>query len=132
MKRVIIIVIGIAISLYALVAGFFWLHDRSCYKNTLYSERFTEQTFAHITVGMPRASVIETLGEPLESQINKRSPVWALRDEATRNRYGKDNQIPLEYLMFSRPKDRYHDFNCVSVTIGPDKTVVESSSYITE
>ena len=132
MKRFIVISAGVIAAFCALVFGLFWLHNRSCYQNTVYSERFTEAAFARISIGMPRASVVESLGAPLESDIREKHPVWAIADEATRNRYGRDNEIALESLMFSKPKDQYRDFNWVSVIIGPDGRVVGSSSYITD
>jgi hypothetical protein len=59
-------------------------------------------------------------------------PLCALQDQQTRSRYTGRESIPLEFLMFSQPKDIFHDFNWVHVSIGPDDLVFDTSSYITD
>lgn len=120
---------GVIAAFWMLIFGMFWI---PCYQNTLYSERFSKAAFAGITIGMPRASVIDALGAPLETHTEENYPVWALANEATRIRYGKDKQITLESLIFSKPKDDSLDFNYVSVLLGPDSTVIDVSSYLTD
>ena len=88
MKRVVIVVVVVAVVLIATVWALMWFHERSCFLNTLYSERFSLDAFNQIKAGMPRSSVIELLGAPLKMEKSHAYPVWALQDEAVRKRYG--------------------------------------------
>jgi hypothetical protein len=130
-KRALIYLAITAAFLSAAVFALLQLHERSCYRNTVYSTKFSEDAFARITSGMPRSAVIETLGTPLVTSINGDYPLWAL-DQQSRSRYTGRESIPLEFLMFSQPKDGSHDFHWVHVSVGPDDLVVAKSSYITD
>ncbi len=132
MKRFIAISVGILAAFCAIVFGLLWFHNRSCYNNTVYSERFATKAFESVTIGMPRSTLVEILGAPLSTSTNERWPVSAIEDETTRNRYGKDNEISAEFLMFSQPKDQYHDFHSVSVSVGPDNKVIGTWNFITD
>ena len=132
MKRFIAITAGILAAFCAIVFGLLWLHNRSCYNNTVYSERFATKSFESVTIGMPRSTLVEILGAPLSTSTNERWPALAIEDETTRNRYGKDNEIAVEFLMFSQPKDQYHDFHSVSVSVGPDNKVIGTWNFITD
>jgi hypothetical protein len=132
MKRIILIsafAVGMVI---ATVPALHWFHQRSCYRNTLYSARYSSDAFARIAVGAPRASVFDALGTPLDADTKESYPVWALSDEQVRSRYSSVTNIAVEFLRFSQPKVRTHDFHWVQVSIGPDSTVIGTSSYITD
>jgi hypothetical protein len=132
MRRIVtvwaLLIAAATVTLFALL----WLHRESCYGNTIYSERFSTDVFTRITVGTARTSVINSLGIPLNSSTNQSYPVWALTDEAARRRYGSVSNVQMEFLMFSQPKNNAHDFHWVQVCIGPDSTVIGTSSYITD
>jgi hypothetical protein len=116
----------------AALFAFLWIHERLCYRNTVYSTKFSGDAFARITSGMPRAAVVEALGSPLVTSVNRNYPIWALQDLQARSRYAGREEISLEFLMFSQPKDSSQDFNWVHVSVGPDDLVVATSSYITD
>src|SRR5688572_23155972 len=132
MKRFAIIALSVIAFAVGAISLLFWLHHQSCIQNTTYAERYSTDSFARVTVGMPRAKVIELLGTPLSTATNPSYPVWALRNAEARNRYGKDNKIPIEFVMFSASKDYRRDFNWVQVAFGPDGTVWDTWNYITD
>jgi len=116
----------------AVVFALLQAHERSCYRNTVYSTKFSEASFSRITSGMQRSAVIEALGTPLVTSVNGAYPLWALQDQQTRGRYTGRESIPLEFMMFSKPKNSSNDFHWVHVSVGPDDFVVATSSYITD
>src|SRR5580765_8138775 len=61
--------------------------------NTRYSSKFTALKFDGVTNGMSRTTLIDLFGTPTHSYLKTNYPVWALRDEAVRNRYGKTNEV---------------------------------------
>ena len=132
MKRFLFVTLTIIALPFSAVFLLFWMHNQSGIRNTTYSERYSFPSFARVTPGLPRAKVMEALGEPLEITTNPSYPVWTLRDEAARNRYGKDNSIPIEFGIFSAPKDSERDFNWVQVSFGPEGTVLDTANYITD
>ncbi len=109
-----------------------WLFNLSSVRNTAYSERYSWVSFAGVNYGLPRAKVIEALGAPLSTTTYSSYPVWALRSEDARNRYGRDNSIPVESAMFSMPRDSKQDFHWVEVSFGPEGTVLDTFNYITD
>ena len=131
MKRVAIIS-ALVVAL-VITAGFTvaWLHDRSCYRNTAYSDSFSSEAFARIAVGSSRSDVVTSLGAPLSTRTDPSYPASTFGDAVTR-RYGSSSNIAVEFLYFSQPRDRLHDYHWVSVCVGPDSTVVGTSSYITD
>jgi hypothetical protein len=66
-----VIVIGV---LFALVA----LSRLSCYRNTVYSQGFSQAKFAHIPLGVPQSAVLESLGAPLNTETNRGFYAWML------------------------------------------------------
>lgn len=131
MKRVAIIS-ALVIALLA-AAGFTvtWLHGRSCYRNTAYSDSFSADAFARISVGTSRSDVVASLGAPLSTRTDSSYPASIFGDTVTQ-RYGSHSNIAVEFLYFSQPRDRLHDYHWVSVCVGPDSTVLGTSSYITD
>ena len=107
------------------------LHERSCYRNTAYSDSFSTDAFARIVVGTSRSDVVASLGAPLSTRTDPSYSASIFGDEVTRH-YGSHSNIAVEFLYFSQPRDRLHDYHWVSVCIGPDSTVVGTSSYITD
>lgn len=107
------------------------LHDRSCYRNTVYSVSFSSNVFARVSVGTPRADVVASLGAPLSTRTDPSYPASIFGDEVSR-RYGSQSNIAVEFLYFSQPRDPLHDCHWVSICIGPDATVVGTSNYITD
>jgi len=107
------------------------LHDRSSYRNTVYSDSFSSDALARVVVGTPRPAVIASLGAPLSTRTDPSYPASIFGDAVT-SRYGSQGNIAVEFLYFSQPKDRLHDYQWVSVCVGPDATVVGTSSYITD
>ena len=132
MKRVTLISVFVVGAVIATVSALHWFHQRSCYQNTVYSARYSPDAFARIAVGTQRASVVEALGAPLDADTKGSYPVRALSDEQVRSRYSSLSNIAVEFLRFSQPKVRTHDFHWVQVSIGPDSTVIGVSSYITD
>ena len=132
MKRVLLTLVVIAVVLIATVWTLLLFHERSCYQNTVYSERFSLDAYSRVKAGMPRSAVIELLGAPLKAEQDGAYPVWAIQDEAIRKRFGGAETIALDFLMFSQPKDHLHDFNWVQVSVGPDGTVVATRNCITD
>jgi len=102
------------------------------YLHTEYSQKFTTARFAAVTNGMSGAAVIELLGQPLRVHVDGVSPVWVLRDETIRRRYGTNNTMRLEVLYFSQPKGRLGDFDLADVSFGPDSTVIEKERFVTD
>jgi hypothetical protein len=131
-KRVVLYLVATAALLSAVMFVFLEAHEHSCYRNTVYSTNFSEASFTRITSGMPRSVVIEILGNPLVTSVNNAYPLWALQDQQTRSRYTNRESIPLEFLIFSQPKNSSNDFHWVHVSVGPDNLVVAASSYITD
>ncbi len=131
MKRTVIIT-ALLVALAATVGfALSLLHDRSCYRNTVYSDSFSSDAFARVAVGTPRADVVASLGAPHNTRTDPKYPASIFGDEVTR-RYGIQSNIAVEFLYFSQPRDPLHDYHSVSVCIGPDATVVGTSSYITD
>ena len=131
-KRAALYLVATAVLFSVAVFVILQAHERSCYRNTIYSTKFSEASFTRITSGMPRSAVIEALGTPIVTSINGAYPLWALQDQQTRSRYTGRESIPLEFLMFSQPKNSSKDFHWVHVSVGPDDLVVATSSYITD
>ena len=131
MKRIAIITALLVALATTAVFALSRLHDRSCYQNTLYSASFSREAFARIAVGTSRADVVASLGAPLDARTDPSYPASIFGDEVAR-RYGSRTNIAVEFLHFSQPKDRLHDYHWVSVCVGPDATVVGTSSYITD
>jgi len=107
------------------------IHDRLGLWNTSYSPKFTAKRFAQVSVGMPRSQVIELLGPPLDTHRLTNYPVWALSDERVRARYGRDSQLQIETLSFSRPKHS-RDYDMVTVWIGPETNVIQHYRWVTD
>ena len=131
MKRVAIVFALLVV--FVIGAGFVlaWSHDRSGYQNTAYSVSYSRDAFNHLTVGTPRSNVVAALGVPLSTRVDPSYPADTFGDEVVR-RFGSHSNITVEFLYFSKPKDQMHDFHWVQVCIGPDTTVVGTSSYITD
>jgi len=125
------------VAIVMLLCGALWLvmgpmHTRAGRQNTRYSARFTLDTFRQVQVGMNRSSVTSLLGAPFEGFVRTNYPVWALRDEGCRERYGTNNVIRFEVLSFSQPVRRQKDYDLVDVAIGPEDTVLDKSRFVTD
>lgn len=107
------------------------VHDFIGLRNTVYSSRFTPERYAQVTVGSPRATVIDLLGAPLQTWTLTNYPGWALGDEGVRRHYGTNAGLQIETLSFSRAKNS-GDYDMVSVWIGPDNKVIEHVRWVTD
>ena len=130
----------VSVAVVAIVVGFLMLlpvillgpvHDFIGLRNTVYSSRFSEARYKQIDVGVPRATVIDLLGPPLQTSMLTNYPVWALRDEGVRRHYGTNAELQIETLSFSRAKNG-GDYDMVSVWIGPDNKVIEHERWVTD
>lgn len=107
------------------------VHDFIGLRNTVYSSRFTAKRYSHVEIGVPRPSVIDLLGTPLQTSMLTNYPVWALHDAGVRQHYGTNAQLQIETLSFSRAKNG-GDYDMVSVWIGPDNKVIEHERWVTD
>lgn len=113
------------------VVLYYPIHDLFGVWNTSYSAKFSPTKFEQVCVGMSRSELVELLGTPLDTRTLTSYPASALRDAGVRARYGKDTELQIETLSFSRPK-RSGDYDMVSVWIGPDKNVIEHERWVTD
>jgi hypothetical protein len=130
--RPLLVLLGVLVVLAATVILYFPVQELLGRRNTRYSERFSGNSFSQIQIGMPRERVVELLGPPLSTRTHPDYPVWALREEQVRSRYGKDNLIQMEVLSFSEPKDSGRDYELVRVALGPDSTVIATEKWVTD
>src|SRR5439155_9037880 len=107
------------------------IHDLIGLRNTVYSSPLTVDRYAQVTVGAPRATVVDLLSAPLETCTLTNYPVWALRDEGVRRRYGTNAELRIETLSFSRAR-KAGDYDMVSVWIGPDQKVIQHERCVTD
>jgi hypothetical protein len=107
------------------------IHDFIGLRNTVYSSRFSVERFELIHVGVPRGTVVDLLGDPLESAMLTNYPAWALRDESVRRHYGTNAELQIETLSFSRSKNG-GDYDWVSVWIGPENNVIQNERWVTD
>jgi hypothetical protein len=107
------------------------VHDFIGLKNTTYSSRFTIERYDQVQVGVPRSTVIDLLGTPLQTATLTNYPVWALRDEGVRRRYGTNTELQIETISFSQAK-RCGDYDMVSVWVGPDNKVIQHERWVTD
>lgn len=129
--RPFLIVAAVLALLASPVVFYYPIHDLLGLWNTSYSAKFSPERFARISVGMSRSAVVELLGTPLDTRTLTNYPAWALRDDGVRTRYGKDAELRIETLSFSRPK-RGGDYDMVSVWIGPDTNVIQHERWVTD
>lgn len=123
--------LAVAILLVSALLLYYPVHDFMGLRNTIYSSPSTVKGYAEITVGLPRAKVVALLGAPLQTSILTNYPVWALRDEGIRRRYGTNAELQIETLSFSQAKRR-RDYDMVSVWIGPDTNVIQHERWVTD
>jgi hypothetical protein len=131
MPLAISVLLGVVL-LVGIYFGMPMLHQYLGYKNTQYSQNFSDVRFAGITNDMLKAAVVGLLGTPLNTIVNESYPVWALREELMRSRYGTNNQIRIEVLYFSCPKDIHRDYDEVTVSFGPDGNSIGTYRWVTD
>ncbi|MCD6050721.1 MAG: hypothetical protein K0Q55_2124 [Verrucomicrobia bacterium] len=109
----------------------YYLHDFIGLRNTVYSSPFTVERYSQVAVGVPRHTVVDLLGPPVQTRTLTNYPVWALRDEGVRQRYGTNAVLQIETLSFSFAKNG-GDCDTVSVWIGPDNKVIQHERWVTD
>ena len=129
--RLILFVTGVLLLLASPLLLLGPVHDWLGRLNTKYSSKFSREKFAELSVGMPRSAVVALLGPPLDTYTLTNYPVWAISDAGVRARYGKDAELQIETLSFSRSK-RSGDYEMVSVWIGPDTNVIHHCRGVTD
>ena len=129
--RPFLIIAAVLVLLASPVIFYYPIHDLFGRWNTSYSAKFSSKRYTQVSVGMSRSAVVELLGDPLDRQTWTNYPVWALRDDGIRTRYGIDTELQIETLSFSRPK-RCCDYDWVSVWIGPDSNVIQHERWVTD
>ena len=107
-------------------------HDYFGRKNTNYSSSFTEDSYDAIRKGMSYQSVINLLGEPLSSNVNRDYPVWALRDANIRERLGPDTTFDMKVILYSEPLDQMKDYELVQIAFDQNLNVVETEKWVTD
>lgn len=102
--------------------------------NTRYSTSFTNAGFKRVAVGMSRANVIAVLGEPLKA-VNIDDTVSSLARGPWNANYRMEDTVNVEHLLYSTRKGstRFtNDYEYVSVTIGPDASVIGTNRHVTD
>ena len=129
--RPFLIVLAMLVLLASPLFLYYPIHDFMGLRNTVYSSRFTVERYSQVAVGAPRPTIVDFLGPPLQTHTLTNYPVWALRDEGVRQRYGTNAELQIETLSFSRAKNG-GDYDMVSVWIGPDNKVIQHERWVTD
>ncbi len=129
--------LALALSLPLIAAGVLWfamgpLHDWQGKRNTLYSSKFSLETFAQVTNGMTLPAVIKILGPAFSGITNIAYPAWAVSDAATRQQSNIAGNVRIEWQYFSQPKNYRVDYEWVHVCFGPGQTVIDKHRYVTD
>jgi len=129
-KRILPTFAILGVAAFGIFAAIVALHLHNCYRNTVYSERFSETKFSQIAIDMPQSAVLESLGAPLATETNRGFAAWMLLNYTNEHYSDAHSNAAVAALWFSKPKAKSHTFHACIVHVGEDGKVVGKTSFI--